>query len=161
MICHRCLYRIRTSRTSYGRLFSTTSPSSTDARVRSSPRGPPSGSHEGPPAATSTSAAQPFSTPLTSAPGPVRVDRLEKVRAKSSVSAGTPLRGLGYFKGRDPPVAMEDHEYPEWLWALLDKGNDSSSKEGSQGDGDAYGMVARTHVHLIIAITPANVFSSL
>lgn len=24
-------------------------------------------------------------------------------------------------KSGDEPVALEDHEYPEWLWTLLDK----------------------------------------
>ena len=38
---------------------------------------------------------------------------------KSSVAAGTPLRGLNYFKGKDDPIALEDHEYPDWLWELL------------------------------------------
>ena len=28
---------------------------------------------------------------------------------------GTPIRGLDVFKDRDPPVAMERHEYPEWV----------------------------------------------
>ena len=51
--------------------------------------------------------------------------------------AGTPLKGLGYFKGKDPPIAKEDHEYPSWLWGLLDKrkGGDGAATEDT---GDFY-----------------------
>lgn len=38
---------------------------------------------------------------------------------KSSVAAGTSLKGLNFLKGKDDPVAMEDHEYPDWLWGIL------------------------------------------
>jgi len=31
------------------------------------------------------------------------------------------LKGLNYFKNKPEPVALEDHEYPEWLWTLLDE----------------------------------------
>lgn len=53
---------------------------------------------------------------------------------------GTPLKGLGYFKGRDAPVAMEDHEYPEWLWGLLDEAKKSGAAgAGGSVEGDEYG----------------------
>ena len=60
-------------------------------------------------------------------------------RKRSSVAAGTPFKALGYLKNRDPPIAMEDHEYPDWLWSLLDKSE--KAKKGAAGsDADVYGM---------------------
>lgn len=41
-------------------------------------------------------------------------------QAKSSVPAGTVLN-LKIRKNGDEPVALEDSEYPEWLWDSLDK----------------------------------------
>lgn len=41
-------------------------------------------------------------------------------RLKSSCVAGTPLN-LKTRKAGDEPVALEDSEYPEWLWGLLDQ----------------------------------------
>lgn len=43
----------------------------------------------------------------------------ESVTQRSSVPAGTPLKGLAFFKDKDAPIAMEDAEYPEWLWTVL------------------------------------------
>lgn len=45
--------------------------------------------------------------------------------------AGKPLKGLGFIKGKDDPVALREDEYPEWLWTLLDK------KEGDGAKDDA------------------------
>ena len=47
------------------------------------------------------------------------------------------LRGLGYIKGKDAPIAKEDHEYPDWLWGLLD-GRKDAGKEGKE-EGDLFG----------------------
>lgn len=41
-------------------------------------------------------------------------------KVKSSVPAGTVLN-LKIRKNGDEPVALEDSEYPEWLWDTLDK----------------------------------------
>ncbi|SCV05189.1 LANO_0H02014g1_1 [Lachancea nothofagi CBS 11611] len=38
----------------------------------------------------------------------------------SSCPAGTPLN-LQIKKSGKEPVALEDHEYPEWLWKVLDQ----------------------------------------
>jgi len=46
----------------------------------------------------------------------------------SSVPAGTPLKGLNYFKNKSDPIAMEDHEYPAWLWEVL------TEKKAGAGD---------------------------
>ncbi|KAI9027518.1 mitochondrial ribosomal protein L37-domain-containing protein [Phycomyces nitens] len=42
-------------------------------------------------------------------------------RTVSAAPAGTPLKGLNYLKDRQDPIALEDSEYPEWLWNLLDE----------------------------------------
>lgn len=38
----------------------------------------------------------------------------------SFVKAGTKLKGCNVRKNGSDPIAMEDHEYPGWLWQLLD-----------------------------------------
>ena len=52
----------------------------------------------------------------------------------SNCKAGTKLKGLNYLKGRDDPVALEDEEYPEWLWHCLDAKQKASDEEGAVGD---------------------------
>lgn len=37
----------------------------------------------------------------------------------SSVAAGTDLK-LDLYKTKAPPVALEDSEYPAWLWDIMD-----------------------------------------
>lgn len=44
------------------------------------------------------------------------------------------MKGLNYLKGRDDPVALEDEEYPEWLWRCLDVKKKGGDEEGSVGD---------------------------
>lgn len=106
---------------------------------------------ESPPAATSTSAAQPFSTPFTPSPSktpdiPSSPSTTPKAASKvpahppSSVAAGTPLRGLGYIKGQEGPVAREDSEYPDWLWELLEAKKGDMTEEGVVGD--AFGKLS-------------------
>ena len=90
--------------------------------------------------ATSTSAAQPFSTPFTPSPsktpGIPPKDNLGQSKSvpRSSVPAGAPLRGLGYIKGQEAPLAREDDEYPSWLWGLLNTGKEDSDSSGPMGD---------------------------
>ena len=139
MICRSCAFRLgafRPLRQLPARQLQTRHNSGTTA----APRSPDSGSHEGPPAATSTSAAQPFSNSLvssleTSTPDAATI----QAAPKSSVLAGTPLKGLGYFKNKEAPRALEDHEYPNWLWGLLDEGK-NADQVGGGAEGDAYGM---------------------
>ncbi len=40
---------------------------------------------------------------------------------QSSCPKGTVLKGINVFQGKKDPVALDDHEYPEWLFKLLDK----------------------------------------
>ncbi|KAG8712422.1 hypothetical protein FRC11_000193 [Ceratobasidium sp. 423] len=48
----------------------------------------------------------------------------------SSCPANTNLAGLTWLKGQPPVLALEDSEYPAWLWTLLDekKPGDGTSK---------------------------------
>ena len=127
MICQRCSSLLLNPS-----LASPSFRAFTMAIVRSKP--------ESPPPATSTSAAQPFSTPFT--PSPAKTpsispkDKLGDPRGapRSSVPAGAPLRGLGYIKGQEAPLAREDDEYPSWLWGLLSTGKEDSDSSGPMGD---------------------------
>jgi len=57
----------------------------------------------------------------------------------SAAPAGTILRGLNYLKNKQDPVALEDHEYPAWLWTVLaEKKGDGISGEDV---GDEYCML--------------------
>ena len=106
---------------------------------------------ESPPPATSTSAAQPFSTPFTPSPsktpGISPKDKSEHLKnvPKSSVPAGAPLRGLGYIKGQEAPLAREDDEYPGWLWGLLSTGKEDSDSSGPMGDAFGEYIVYSLH----------------
>lgn len=103
-----------------------------------------------PPPATSTSAAQPFSTPFTPSPYPSSSpthpsksppqQQQQQQQPQSSLKAGTPLKGLALEKNKEPPVAREDGEYPVWLWRLLGKGEGEGGgmEAGGKGGGDAF-----------------------
>lgn len=100
-----------------------------------------SSSAHSPPAATSTSAAQPFSEPLTPAASPdakaTAADAAKKKAVplvKSSVPAGQPLKGLNFLKDRQDPIAAPDEEYPAWLWTLLDR----QEKKADKAAGDLF-----------------------
>lgn len=92
-----------------------------------------------------SSATPGVSQPL-STPGGVHVDvdptqpakaaKPAVERPPSSCLPGTPIQGLNYFRNKADPIAMEDNEYPEWLWSLLD----SSKKEAKKGGVDPNSM---------------------
>lgn len=44
------------------------------------------------------------------------------------------MKGLNYIKGRDDPVALEDEEYPEWLWRVLEVKKKEGDDAGGAGD---------------------------
>lgn len=155
MICRRCLSRIarqaqglpasRSLSTTTSRLVEAVTAQTTTA---SNPR------PNGVPAATSTSAAQPFSTPLSPAPDPHVDFSSQQERSKapvkiaSSVPAGTVLKGLNFMKNKQDPVAMEDHEYPAWLWDVLAEKKEQGGKD--ELEGDLFGKTrshATNHVH--------------
>ncbi|CCE66114.1 hypothetical protein TPHA_0O01470 [Tetrapisispora phaffii CBS 4417] len=47
---------------------------------------------------------------------------------KSSCKAGTPLQ-INVLKTGKDPIALEDSEYPPWLWTVLDKGAQAARLE--------------------------------
>ncbi|TPX40123.1 hypothetical protein SeMB42_g04426 [Synchytrium endobioticum] len=52
---------------------------------------------------------------------PSHADSPENVqRHVSSVKAGTILKGLNIMAGKSDPVAMNDEDYPDWLWRLTE-----------------------------------------
>jgi large subunit ribosomal protein L54 len=78
-----------------------------------------------------SNAAQPFVTPAAASPtardaaadsisavGGKKKDKAQ-VTVQSSVPAGTILKGLNFHKDKQDPIAMEDSEYPDWLWNVL------------------------------------------
>ncbi|CAD0090896.1 unnamed protein product [Aureobasidium vineae] len=135
MICNRCLRTAvqRPISLPFRRAITTTTP----LRAAAAPRqGNPNSSAHTPSAATSTGAAQPFSTPLSASPSAAELQAPSAEKAaptiKSSVAAGTPLKGLNFVKGKNDPVALEDAEYPSWLWGILKKkGGESAADAGS------------------------------
>lgn len=161
MICNRCIRAaVRYTRDVSGlasqapqltrRNLSSTSRTpasvSPNAATQAAPRqGPPSSSHN-PSAATSTSAAQPFSTPLSPSPKnqdlptpPAKPSQVP-VLVKSSCPAGTVLKGLNFIKGKQDPVALEDSEYPTWLWGILNDKEGSGAAGSSVAEGDLFCM---------------------
>ncbi|KAG0177812.1 39S ribosomal protein L37, mitochondrial [Apophysomyces sp. BC1034] len=42
-------------------------------------------------------------------------------RKPSSAPKGTVLKGINFLKDGKDPVALDDAEYPDWLWDLLDE----------------------------------------
>ncbi|KAK5174116.1 uncharacterized protein LTR77_001196 [Saxophila tyrrhenica] len=141
MICRRCLSRLahRAQSTVSSRSYTTTTPRlaepvTSQTTTASNPR--PNGA----PAATSTSAAQPFSTPETPATDrhvnlPIEPNQSKQPAAvQSSVPAGTVLKGLNFMKNKQDPIAMEDHEYPAWLWGALAESKEKSAKDDLEGD---------------------------
>ncbi|KAI9481455.1 MAG: mitochondrial ribosomal protein L37-domain-containing protein [Benjaminiella poitrasii] len=45
----------------------------------------------------------------------------KQTRNPSSVPKGTVLKGIQYLKDKPDPIALDDSEYPAWLWDLLDE----------------------------------------
>ncbi|PSS25338.1 hypothetical protein M430DRAFT_47813 [Amorphotheca resinae ATCC 22711] len=118
MICRQCLRRASALRVQYKPLrFISSTPTPSSAA-----------------AATSTGVAQPFSNPLEPSGTTQRPKARSTPLPVSSVPAGTPLKGLNYIKGRDDPVALEEHEYPEWLWTCLDQKKAVDDLDDSAGD---------------------------
>ncbi|SPO22146.1 related to MRPL37 - mitochondrial ribosomal protein of the large subunit [Ustilago trichophora] len=66
-------------------------------------------------ASASTSAASSSSTPA------------ETPALPSAAPPGTVLKGVSIYKDKADPVALQDHEYPSWLFKLLDDPSIASS----------------------------------
>jgi large subunit ribosomal protein L54 len=136
MICNNCLRRLALPshlRSAAKRTYST--PVTTQTSAGANPR------PDGRPAATSRPEhAQPFSTPLTPTPKNQNLSiqpqqtKAAAPRILSSVPAGTVLKGLNFVKGKSDPVALEDSEYPDWLWSVLEKKTSAAGLGAAQGD---------------------------
>lgn len=148
MISNRCLRTAvqRPIALPFRRAITTTSPlratASPNAAQAAPRQGNPNSSSHTPSAATSTGAAQPFSTPLTPSPSAAKLQAPSAEKAaptvKSSVTAGTPLKGLNFIKGKNDPVAKEDSEYPTWLWGILKKKAGESAADAASVEGDLF-----------------------
>lgn len=159
MICRSCLRAASKAQSlpfqPYSqRLFTTSSrlhnatPISANVATQTAPRQGDSSSPHNPPAATSTSAAQPFSEKLTpAASGSLKGQATEAAKkkvvplVKSSITAGTPLKGLNFEKNKQDPVALADEEYPAWLWTILSRQEKTSEGVGM---GDLFCTFALT-----------------
>lgn len=131
MICRRCLLRATRSQStpqSFRRQFNASSSHPADVT-----NPPPSST------STSSTATEPFATPVAADPTSHGIVNAKKKKehavVKSTVPAGTVLKGINYLKNKSDPVAMEDSEYPPWLWDILK----SKSKDEEGGElGDLY-----------------------
>ncbi|KAJ9271511.1 hypothetical protein DTO212C5_2303 [Paecilomyces variotii] len=77
--------------------------------------------------------SQPLSTPegVHVDVNPEKPKKPATQREPSSCPPGTKLQGLNYFKNKPDLFALDDSEYPEWLWTLLDdKKNQSKTDMG-------------------------------
>lgn len=79
--------------------------------------------------------SQPFSTPqeVHSEATPEEPTKPAPTQVASSCPAGTKLNGLNFYKNKPELFALEDSEYPDWLWTLLD--NSSKKQAGTPSKG--------------------------
>ena len=50
------------------------------------------------------------------------------------------MKGLNFMKNKQDPVALEDEEYPGWLWGVLEEVKSSRGKSDTESDeGDLFG----------------------
>ena len=123
MICSSCR-RTLFSRFRSLNLNTHTSSSSTTLRYASS--APATPNDNGPiPAPASISLTQPAPSQSSTSPSEPASSSLKKdgktaAKPRSSMPGGKELKGLGYTKAKPRVIAMEDDEYPPWLWGLLD-----------------------------------------
>lgn len=78
--------------------------------------------------------SQPFSTPqeVHSEAAPEKPTKQAPARPLSNCIAGTKMSGLNFYKNKPEIVALDDSEYPDWLWGLLDN---SKNKPGATSKG--------------------------
>ncbi|PWY92698.1 hypothetical protein BO70DRAFT_357836 [Aspergillus heteromorphus CBS 117.55] len=76
--------------------------------------------------------SQPLSTPegVHVDVNPGKPTKTATERAPSKLTAGTKMNGLNYFKNKPEVLALEDSEYPEWLWSLLDDTKGKTERGG-------------------------------
>lgn len=146
MICRRCMQRLARRPPLSHRTFSYTPPTraSPTASQQQEAQQPIHDDHQVP-----TSPKQSSTTPSSSSSPPPPKTKKTPAAAKnvlsapSSVPAGTVLKGLNFLKNQQDPVALEDHEYPEWLWRALQRKGDVSgagAAAGGDDEGDLFCM---------------------
>ncbi|CAG8541370.1 10274_t:CDS:2 [Ambispora gerdemannii] len=67
---------------------------------------------------------KPSQSPLSPSKKSISENAPNTIQATMSISAapaGTVLQGINYLKDGTDPIALPDHEYPEWLWEILDE----------------------------------------
>ena len=159
MICSSCRQRLFSRIPSFSRSNATlttisaptsTLPSHSNAITRQTRRQPYSSAPTAPTSHSSPSTTQPLTAPLSSShpspntsstpsadpetpntPPPTPIPDLPI----SSVPGGEPLKGLAYLKNKPQILAMEDDQYPPWLWTILD-----DSKDGASSGVDEVGL---------------------
>lgn len=146
MICRRCMQRLARRPPLSHRTFSYTPPTraSATASQQQEAQQPIHDDHQVPTSPTQSSTT-PSSSSSSSPPKTKKTPAAAKnvLSSPSSVPAGTVLKGLNFLKNQQDPVALEDHEYPEWLWsALKRKGDVAGAGAGAAGDdeGDLFCM---------------------
>ncbi|KAM0718503.1 hypothetical protein Q7P37_005573 [Cladosporium fusiforme] len=149
MICNRCLTHLSrrtpttssilnttTTRSLHTTLSRLSTPTTAETSTTATPR-----SAAGAPAATSKpGVAQPFSSADAKPQAPAAAASAATAAPKvlSSVPAGTPLKGLNFYKDKQDPVALADDEYPAWLWRVLDKNSADAAGGVKVDEGDLY-----------------------
>jgi len=136
MICRSCLRRASALRyiPQFARSLTSTS-------LRNAPTATP--------ALESSTQQPPFTAPLTNLPNSKGVHAKSKPKSATELpvsitAAGTALTGINYIKGKPDPIALEESEYPEWLWRVLEG---KPLEEGAENaDGDEFGMCSHCHV---------------
>lgn len=106
---------------------------------------PPPTAQQTTPATSSSKPAvsQPYTTPEISPKNTLKAAGADlsrpptTVKLQGSLPGGTELKGLTYIKGAPALVALEDDEYPAWLWTLLTP--KSSAIDGQLAKGDLAG----------------------
>lgn len=100
----------------------------------SQPRQPVAGDSTAPAAVSSATpgVSQPLSTPegVHTDAAPEKATKKSSQRTVSSCAPGTKLLGLNYFKNKPDVFALDDSEYPKWLWGLLEHKADKTATGG-------------------------------
>ncbi|KAF2799112.1 hypothetical protein K505DRAFT_371211 [Melanomma pulvis-pyrius CBS 109.77] len=146
MICRNCLRaaarrQIPKFSSSQTPRFLSSSLALHNANPISASTAPPPTPQTTPPNSTSTPPAVPNSSANAQALGealapPAKKGSKESGKShlvKSSIAAGTPLKGLNFLKNQSDPIAMEDSEYPAWLWTVLEK-QEKKGEAAAAGD---------------------------
>lgn len=159
MLCKSCrrtlLARLLSQSVTHSSRISLRTVATVPASNNAAPKSPPASTASSK-TADQTSAAvagntQPFSEPffpsttnITSPPASATNPSVTApVKLTSSVPGGTPFAHLSYFKQPPKPVvALEDHEYPAWLWTLVADPN--APKSSLDGGVDLSAMSKKT-----------------